>query len=792
MPDIAYSFGKLPSEQQSSAGGKGGTLSCLYQAGYPVPGGFVILPSAFTGDGMSPETWTKVLALLSHLRGDKPQIVLAVRSSAVAEDSVLASFAGAFETVLNVRSDDEVRAAINTVYQSRHSERVQAYSQAQGVPVVHKMAVIVQRLVTTDISGVLFTADPLTSSRSRMAGNYTHGLGDKLVAGEVESIDFSIERTKRRYNSPSELKQFSRKLYRLASRLEKDLGYPQDIEWAISRGKVYILQSRPITTMIGFNPVTGEFNDSLTGDFTWSCVNVGEAIPVVMTPFTWSSVRYCYDVLNIVPGYEMVGNIGGRLYQNSTVMVTILKALRQDVKSMVKEMGGAREEYTDELDQFLAPLPGVSFFCILPGAIMMLRKTRTARKNLDTFIKENPDWCRAKCQQIQAMQDKEELSSFHAQEYQTRVAETFWRVYATFLHYAEITGKLRSELMEMVDADDVDTLLSNVSRNDELLSSLGPLVGLSELVRGQRSREDYLEQWGHRGPLEAEVAVPRPFEDPGWLDKQLESFAQSTVNVEAMLDEQHAKFDAALERLCERYPRRTNKLMERLEKVAQASRTREAVRSEFTRLVWVARTWALRTGDLTGIGNDVFFLTYDEIYELLHGTDTATGYVPARRRTYERYKALPPYPLLIRGRFDPFQWAADPDRSQHIFDSSGLLQETKLKAPSQNIILGMPGSAGQVEGAVRRLDTPDDWDRFLPGEILVTSQTNIGWTFLFPKAGGIVTDIGAPLSHAAIVARELGIPAVVNCGDATMRLRTGDRVRVDGSQGTVEILEAET
>jgi pyruvate,water dikinase len=93
---------------------------------------------------------------------------------------------------------------------------------------------------------------------------------------------------------------------------------------------------------------------------------------------------------------------------------------------------------------------------------------------------------------------------------------------------------------------------------------------------------------------------------------------------------------------------------------------------------------------------------------------------------------------------------------------------------------------------VRRLDHPEEGVELEPGEILVTSQTNIGWTLLFPRAAAIVTDVGAPLSHAAIVARELGIPAVVNCADATARLRTGDRVRVDGVQGTVEILDSET
>lgn len=205
MPDIRYTFGKLSSEQQFSTGGKGSTLSRLYQASYPVPDGFVILPSAFTGDEMSPETSSQVQACLAHLRSDNPNAAVAVRSSAVAEDSALVSYAEAFETVLNVRSDEEIRTAINTVYQSRHSERVRSYSQAQGVPLVHEMAVIVQRLVKADLSGILFTTDPITSSRSRMAGNYTHGLCDKLVSGEVESISFSIERTKRRYNGPSEL-----------------------------------------------------------------------------------------------------------------------------------------------------------------------------------------------------------------------------------------------------------------------------------------------------------------------------------------------------------------------------------------------------------------------------------------------------------------------------------------------------------------------------------------------------------------------------------------------------------
>jgi phosphoenolpyruvate synthase/pyruvate phosphate dikinase len=150
---------------------------------------------------------------------------------------------------------------------------------------------------------------------------------------------------------------------------------------------------------------------------------------------------------------------------------------------------------------------------------------------------------------------------------------------------------------------------------------------------------------------------------------------------------------------------------------------------------------------------------------------------------------LPPYPPIIRGRFDPFQWAADPGRRDDIFDARGPVPAAAFDNAGPGAIVGAAGAAGSAEGLVRRLDSPEDGERLLPGEILVTAQTNIGWTLLFPRAAAVVTDVGAPLSHAAIVARELGIPAVVGCTNATARLRSGDRVRVDGGRGIVEILE---
>jgi phosphohistidine swiveling domain-containing protein len=230
-------------------------------------------------------------------------------------------------------------------------------------------------------------------------------------------------------------------------------------------------------------------------------------------------------------------------------------------------------------------------------------------------------------------------------------------------------------------------------------------------------------------------------------------------------------------------------MQRRLEAVAQAVRQRETVRTESARLVHVFRAWALRAGELTGVGADIFFLTGQEVIALLEGDRSACRLIPLRKATYERYRALPPYPAIILGRFDPFQWAADPNRRSDIYNANA--SAVASTTDSGNTLTGFPGALGVVEGTVRRLERLEDSPELQPGEILVTQLTNIGWTPLFPHAAAIVTDLGAPLSHAAIVARELGIPAVVGCGDATMRLKTGDRVRVDGGQGQVEILSRE-
>lgn len=789
MAHLIRSFQSLLLEEMPSAGGKGGMLARLYQTGFRVPDGFVILPAAFAGDDLQPQVQTQVREQLAHLRDGRVDTAFAVRSSALSEDSAKASFAGEFETVLGVSSDEEVWEAIRTVRRSRSSERVQTYSAAKRMEATHEIAVVVQQMVPAGISGVLFTADPISGSGLCMTGNFVHGLGDQLVSGAATGKAFTLERPSGRYHGPRELKPFARKLYRLGNRLESELGDPQDVEWAICGRKVYLLQSRPITTLIGHQVATSEWNDSLTGDFLWSNVNFGEAVTEPMTPLSWSVLRLILQEWEFIPGRATVGNIGGRPYLNISVFATVFKAIKKGRDDLLEAFESTLYMRLPEgMEIPLIPLSRRVLLATLFNALRIQRKQKKAIKDIPACLDTNPAWFAWMRQQIERVDTKEVLLSLWHEEIRPHVTQAVWGILGSATSAADYALRLRRDLSVLVGPDDADKLISNLSGGQGQLESLGPLLGIFKVARGDMERQEYLRRYGHRGPHEFELSVPRPAEDPDWLDRQVAQFTESGIDVEALLDKRRHDFGAAWGRFEARYPRRAGGVRRRIDEMSHRARRREQARSEYVRDRWLMRLFALRAGELTGLSNDIFFLTFDELVKALSDDMTAAKFIAARKQTYERYKALPAYPSAIRGRFDPFQWAADPERRSDFFDAHFPLAGPAMQDEASGVIHGAPGAAGRIEAVVRRLDDPVDGKRLQQGEVLVTMQTDIAWTVLFPRAAAVVTDVGAPLSHAAIVARELGIPAVVGCGDATMRLKTGDRVRVDGGRGIVEIL----
>jgi rifampicin phosphotransferase len=532
----------------------------------------------------------------------------------------------------------------------------------------------------------------------------------------------------------------------------------------------------------GFDPTTGAWNDSLTGDYLWSRNNFGEARPDVMSPFTYSMTEKVWGKVSFLPGYRLSGNICGRFYANVSVSISMLKALGKSKETAIEQMKDLLGNVPPNLDIPLVPLPRSTMLLALPRMISLGLKEKNGAKRVPAFLKTNPERCRIMHREIQNIQDNSELIDYWKNIFEPELIEGIWLLGGA-TQPLEATVKLRKELAEMVGEADANALFSNLSLEGDLLASMGPVVGIARVVQGKMSQAEYLQKYGHRGPHEAEISMPRPAEDPEWFAKQLGEYEQNPVDVDALLAGRRDEFEAAWKRLQVRYPKKAQKLRRQIDQIGPAARMREAVRDELTRFLWVEREWALHAGDLCGLGDDIFLLTIDEVLDLLSGIEVATVYIPARKATYAKYRALPTYPMIIRGNFDPFEWAADPNRRNDIYDASA-----KAPVSTSGTITGFAGAAGLVEGRVRLLDAPEQGQQLQPGEILVAVTTNVGWTPLFPRAAAVITDVGAPLSHAAIVARELGIPAVVGCGSATTRLRTGDRVRVDGGQGTVEIL----
>jgi phosphohistidine swiveling domain-containing protein len=540
---------------------------------------------------------------------------------------------------------------------------------------------------------------------------------------------------------------------------------------------------------LGYSSGAGEFNDSLTGDYLWSNVNFGEAVTEVMTPLAWSVLQFTLDDWIFLPGYSTVGNIGGRPYLNISVFASLFQAIGRSRQDLLETMEGTLYmRLPKEMEIPTIPLSVRELAAAMISQVRMQFRQKQGTRALPAYLATNQAWCQQMVERISAEASGPGLVTLWQDEIRPHIKRGVWTVLGTVDHSTGYTSRLCRELTALVGAEDANLLIANLSDEAGLLASLGPVVGLAKVARGEMAREAYLAQYGHRGPHEFEISVPRPVEEPGWLDRQLARFSESPVDTEGLLAQQREAFEAAWMRFMSQYSGRTKPMRRRIAESARRARLREAARSEYVRDRWLVRSFALCAGELTGLGDDIFYLTLKEVLTLLSGDETAVSHIPARRKSYERYKALPPYPPIIRGQFDPFQWASNPDRRTDIFDSTAVPQTVVDSDGSAKLVTGSPGAAGRIEGIVRLLDSPEDGDHLQGGEVLVTVLTDIAWTPLFLRAAAVVTDVGAPLSHAAIVARELGIPAVVGCGDATMRLKTGDRVLVDGSQGTVEIL----
>ncbi|MFI6513068.1 PEP/pyruvate-binding domain-containing protein [Streptosporangium sp. NPDC050855] len=820
-------------------GGKGASLARLARAGLPVPAGFHVTTDAYRDfvardglneqimeavSGASPDEAARRIAalfagrempagLVAEIRaahaGLGDDVPVAVRSSATAEDLPGMSFAGQQDSYLNIRGD-ALPDAVRRCWASLWTARAIAYRVSNGVP--HDdvaLAVVVQELVDADAAGVLFTANPVTGARDQLVVNAAWGLGEAVVGGQVtpDTVVVGVpggevveERTgdktvmtvrvpggTREEPVPVELRRRPvldraqiADLARLAARIEELYGTPMDVEWARRAGAFLVLQARPITRL---GPQVEEWNDSLTGDYLWTSANLGEAVPDVMTPCTWSLVQIFISeamAASQLPGFKVVGNIGGRFYMNLSVAFSVARAL-----GMGRRVGAIEQVFGRLPPGVEVPLLPVSRLrivrTVLPVALAVRRRVAAGTRVMPAFLATARRRCEALRERAATAATAGELVVLWESELLPYFVQACRVMEAAGRQGGLALVMTRQRLYRLAGETDAEAMLTGAGDDGEL-ASLGTIVGLERLAAGEIDRETFARLYGHRGAHEFEVSMPRPGEDPGWIDAQLAAMSADGGRTSALFDRRRQARDAAWRRFAERHPRKVARTRARLARWNTVVRDRETSRSEVIRTFWALRAFVLRAGELTGHGEDLFFLSIQELLAVLRGDEGPLAKVAVRRATHERYAALPVYPTVIVGRFDPVRWAAGADRRGDLFDARGSV------TPVSETVTGFPGSPGVVEGVARVLTGPEEGDRLAPGEILVTTLTNIGWTPMFPRAAAVVTDMGAPLSHASIVARELGIPAVVGTGNATMRLRDGDRIRVDGERGTVEVL----
>lgn len=813
----------------TTVGGKGESLARLTRAGLPVPPGFHVTTAAYRAFVAKHGLQERIVAgdeaavaelfaaheipedIAAPIRAAYAALgapAVAVRSSATAEDLPGASFAGQQDTFLDISGDAAVLDAVRRCWASLWTDRAVAYRQRQGIaPADVALAVVVQELVDADAAGVLFTADPVTGTATTMIVNATWGLGESLVSGQVTPDELVLDaatgavarrttgdkavctvRTPGgtaeqpvpadRRTAPVLSDAQARELTGLGRRIATLYGRPMDVEWAMATGTFAIVQARPITG------IRDPWNDSRTGDYLWTSTNLGEAIPDVMTPATWSLVQIFMQhamATASLPDFRGYGVIGGRFYLNMSLTATISASVGVNEKRFRSLTANTFGRLPAGMSIPPAPISRMHILRqVVPSAIGVLRRVRVNTKALPAYVAANPERCADLRQRITATAGAAELAHLWPHELRPllELASDMLEAAGRSDPVALLTSQKR--LKKLVGEADATALTSGLTVDGDVLASLGPLVGLALLERGEIDAPTYARRYGHRSPHEFEVSQPRPAEQPGWIDEQLAATRAGGVDALELLEKQEAANKAAWARLVAEHPKAEKSSRKRLDRWARAERGREQARSELIRVFGLLRSYLLRAGELTGVGDEVFMLTVDEVVAVLRGG--AAPDTGDRRSAYERYSALPPYPALIRGTFDPFTWAADPNRRTDVFDA------TAAGAPGDGSITGFPGAAGVVDGTVRVLRSAAEGDQLRGGEILVTTVTNIGWTPLFPRAAAVVTDVGAPLSHAAIVARELGIPAVVGTGNATALLHTGDRVRVDGTRGTVEVL----
>ena len=707
--------------------------------------------------------------------------------------------------------------AVRNCWASLHTERIRAYLNEHEIDQsVVAMAVVVQRLVPADVAGVLFTADPSGSGRKEMLIDANWGLGETVVGGHVQPDVLRLDAATGRVLSASiadktvylaaggggekPVEESRRKqaclssrdvhsLWQLGKQAEQYFGAPQDIEWAIHQGKLYLLQSRPITTQREIEAkqevmmLTREHlrNEIASGRGPWALHNLAETLPHPTT-LTWSVIKpfmsgaggfgamYRSAGFQPSPAIDREGFlelIAGRVYMDVTRSPQMFCEdfpFAYDLEKLVSD---------PEASQKPPSMPRGSFSTRLRASGLLAKATSTIKtlaETADTDFREKtvPEinaWvARSRKQNLTSLSAEDLIALWREREKQ--VLDVFGpETLLPSLICGMVWADLEAFLHENFWDEDADSLLRLIAPGGNPDDTVISNAELFEVAEGKRSLEAWLTAHGHRGPGEFDLASPRWREQPERLQEMAARLATGEPPL-VRFERGHDLAAAQAAKLRSQLPSaEAREFDRRLELVHRFMPFREEGKDYLMLGYDLMRQVALEFGRRLDVGDGVFHLTRDEVFDSLRVGFAPHHLIEQRQFTYEAEIRLA-LPRVIDAA---------------AIDRLGEPVEVEMTAGAYQ---ALSISAGSASGPARVLHEATEAGDIGTGYILVCPSTDPAWTPLFINAAGLVLECGGTLSHGAVVAREMGLPAVV-LANATQIFRNDEQIEIDGNNGWV-------
>ena len=820
---------------QDKLGNKGKFLVQMTEAGFNVPGGFILDSDEYDRFIEFNELSDLVSSAIGRLTKDNikeissevlsafdraalpddiiksinshviPNALYAVRSSGTKEDLDDFSFAGQYQTFLNVISED-VSSNVIGCYKSMFSEVILSYLVDRTIDLNDlKMAVVVQDMVDSDMSGICFTINPATGIDTEELIEVSEGLGENIVSGKTVPEQYYYDWYKgeiihkennNHLLSDDLLVPYAKKFFEL----QLFFGYPCDIEFAVKDDELFILQCRKITK-IKYSEIKDLWT---TADF-----KDGGVSATVCTPYMWSLYEYIWEYSlrkfivdsKILKDGDLPKKLGrmyyGRPYWNlSAVKKTMSQIIGYREREFDSEYGIVGD-YEGEGTTFHATPASLIKMVVIAIEQSKILKDRTTNnekyKNelLDLYYEYKKNLDNNTIDDI-----TREFVKITKETYLRSETTYFWQIFLNTIHQS----MYKDSLLKYVSESEYLSLLGSIDNISHLL----PFYDMWDITRKIRADEKAFEYWkttsadviaenlgtdfctdevrdliskyGYHSDKELDITYPCYYEEPQVMVQMVKDMILLEDEFSPVEDKNRgtAEYHAKLEKIREKVsPSKFKKIKTKVSNMRSMLWWREEFRDVSTRFYYMLRMYTIEyskklvaDGVLDSL-EDVWFLKVGDLWDYIEGKKSADQLRNIIDRNKIYYKAY----------------------SNYISENEiGSGFTALVNAPEDaNTLKGLGANNGTFTGTARVIEDFSQIDRLQEGDILVTKFTDTGWTPKFAILSGIVTEYGGILCHAAIVSREYGIPAIVCCKDAMSRIRDGQKITVDGTSGIVRI-----